>query len=392
MLKETIRIQGLVKLAEHVRREIGRGIGGERKTRLQEHVADSIGRIDQILREKRMPEGSLASPSRRAYRFLKDIRWDQVQEAASSDTDKPAGPVALRWTGLARFAERMMGRLSQTPGEKELAEIGQAIIRMSRQIEQSLEQAGAGPEHLTVATRDWRGWFAWLADTQSLAEYAQAIERARRILMPAAREAGRNEPIAIEFRPIRHMWKMHTRGGKLTIVLPTPMVRFDDATFTNLAAQIFHHAAGAKQKVLEVMRAEAYQDLATELEALGGIVEATRGAFYDLAQSFDRVNTRYFGGTMERPRLTWSRSFTGRKFGHYDHLKDLVMVSSTLDQARVPEFVVDYLMFHELLHKKHGVRWVNGRGYAHTREFYAEERQFPQYDEADAWLTKLARG
>jgi len=170
------------------------------------------------------------------------------------------------------------------------------------------------------------------------------------------------------------------------------MVRFDDATFTDLAAQIFHHAAGAKQKVLEVMRAEAYQDLATELEALGGIVEATRGAFYDLAQSFDRVNTRYFGGTMERPRLTWSRSFTGRKFGHYDHLKDLVMVSSTLDQARVPEFVVDYLMFHELLHKKHGVRWVNGRGYAHTRDFYAEERQFPQYDEADAWLTKLARG
>jgi hypothetical protein len=391
VLKPTIRIQGLVKLADHVRGEIGRGIGGERKTKLQEHVADSVGRIDQILREKGMPETSLASPSRRAYRFLKEIRWDQVPEAASTDSDKPA-PVALRWTGLARFAERMMGRLSQTPEAKDLAEIGQAIAQMSRQIERSLEQANAGPEHLTLATRDWRGWFAWLADAQSLAEYVQAIERARRILAPAAREAGRHEPIAIEFRPIRHMWKMHTRGGKLTVVLPTPMVRFDDATFTSLAAQIFHHAAGAKPKVIETMRAEAYQDLATELEALGGIVEKTRGAFYDLAQSFDRVNARYFGGTMARPRLVWSRSFTGRKFGHYDHLKDLVMVSSTLDQERVPQFVLDYLMFHELLHKKHGVRWVNGRGYAHTREFYAEERQFPRYDEADEWLTKLARG
>jgi predicted metal-dependent hydrolase len=122
------------------------------------------------------------------------------------------------------------------------------------------------------------------------------------------------------------------------------------------------------------------------------VVEGTRGAFHDLDQSFDRVNARYFGATMPRPRLTWSRSFTGRKFGHYDFLKDLVMVSSTLDQERVPQFVVDYLMFHELLHKKHGVRWVNGRRYAHTREFYAEERQVPQYDEADAWLTKLARG
>jgi hypothetical protein len=391
-LKQTIRIQGLVKLAEHVRGEIGRGIGGERKSKLQAHVADSVGRIDQILRQKGMPETSLASPSRRAYRFLKEIRWDQVQETARSDTDTPAAPVALRWTGLARFAERMMGRLSQTTETKERAEIAEAVAQMSRRIERSLVQAGAGPEHLTTATREWRGWFAWLADVQSLVEYVDAVGRARRALEPAAREAGRHEVIVVEYRPSRHIWKMKTRGGKTTVLLPTPMVRFDDASFAELARCIFGRDPEAKRKVLEAMRAEPYLDLATELEALGGVVEGTRGAFHDLNQSFDRVNARYFGGTMQRPRLTWSRSFTGRKFGHYDGLKDLVMVSSTLDQERVPQFVVDYLMFHELLHKKHGVRWVNGRGYAHTREFYAEERQFPQYDEADAWLTRLARG
>jgi hypothetical protein len=388
-LKQTIRIQGLVKLAEHVRGEIGRGIGGDRKIKLQAHVADSVSRIDQILREKGMAEGSLASPSRRAYRFLKEIRWDQVPEPSP---DAAPAPVALRWTGLARFAERMMGRLSQAPGEKELAEIGQAIAQMSRQIERSLVQANAGPEQLTAATRDWRGWFAWLADAQSLAEYVEAVARARRALEPAAREAGRHEVIVIEFRPSRHIWKMKTLGGTTTVLLPTPMVRLDEAAFAELARCVFGRDPEAKRKVLEAMRSEAYLDLATELEALGGVVEGTRGAFHDLDQSFDRVNARYFGATMPRPRLTWSRSFTGRKFGHYDFLKDLVMVSSTLDQERVPQFVVDYLMFHELLHKKHGVRWVNGRRYAHTREFYAEERQFPQYDEADAWLTKLARG
>jgi hypothetical protein len=388
-LKQTIRIQGLVKLAEHVRGEIGRGIGGERKFKLQAHVADSVGRIDQILRQKGMPETSLASPSRRAYRFLKEIRWDQVPEPSP---DAAPAPVALRWTGLARFAERMMGRLSQTTETKERAEIGEAVAQMSRRIERSLVQAGAGPEHLTTATREWRGWFAWLADVQSLVEYVEAVTRARRALEPAAREAGRHEVIVIEFRPSRHIWKMKTRGGKTAVLLPTPMVRFDEASFAGLARCVFDRDPEAKRKVLEAMRAEPYLDLATELEALGGLVESTRGAFHDLDQSFDRVNARYFGGTMQRPRLTWSRSFTGRKFGHYDFLKDLVMVSSTLDQERVPQFVVDYLMFHELLHKKHGVRWVNGRGYAHTREFYAEERQFPQYDEADAWLTRLARG
>jgi hypothetical protein len=122
------------------------------------------------------------------------------------------------------------------------------------------------------------------------------------------------------------------------------------------------------------------------------VTDSTRGAFFDLGDSFDRVNARYFGGEMKRPRLTWSRSFTRRKFGHYDHVKDWVMVSSTLDQPQVPEFVVDFLMYHELLHKKHGIHWVNGRGLAHTRAFYADERRFERFDEAEAWLKKLARG
>jgi hypothetical protein len=73
-------------------------------------------------------------------------------------------------------------------------------------------------------------------------------------------------------------------------------------------------------------------------------------------------------------------------------VKDWVMVSSTLDRAEVPVFVVDYLMFHELLHKMHGIRWVNGRGHAHTRAFYEDERRFERYDEADGWLKRLAKG
>jgi hypothetical protein len=212
------------------------------------------------------------------------------------------------------------------------------------------------------------------------------------VIEAAARQADGHNAFLIEFRPSRHIFKMRMRGARARVMLPTPMVRFDEDGFGDLAGLIFERGREAKRRVVERMRAEAYVDLATELEGLGGVVEGTRGAFHDLAESFDRVNVRYFAGQMQRPKLTWSRSFTGRKFGHYDHVKDWVMVSSTLDQERVPAMVVDYLMFHELLHKKHGIRWVNGRGHAHTREFYAEERTFEGYDEAEGWLTKLARG
>ncbi len=140
------------------------------------------------------------------------------------------------------------------------------------------------------------------------------------------------------------------------------------------------------------MTSDGFQSIQAEVESLSGIVPQSRGAFHDLAESFDRVNARYFSGAMPRPRLTWSRSFTGRKFGHYDWILDTVMVSRTLDARDVPAFVVDYIMYHELLHKKHGLRWVEGRGYAHTAEFYREERQFERYREAEQVIERLAHG
>jgi hypothetical protein len=305
----------------------------------------------------------------------------------------------VRITGVRSFVERAAGRLGR-PGPvdaAEVAEVGEAIGRASRRVEQSIQRDRIGPERLTAATRDHRAWLAWFSGAEAFAGYVDAVGRVRDAVT-AADAAGRS--LAIRFLPIRHIYKLRApRGGvgggggrRSTLTLPTPMTTFDAAGFADLAAMIFRREAGAKPRVVELMRSEAYAGLMTELEALGGVVDATRGAAHALAESFDRVNAAYFGGQMPRPRLTWSRGLTRRKFGHYDHVRDQVMVSSTLDAAAVPPFVVDYLMFHELLHKRHGVRYVNDRGMAHTREFYADERRFGRYAEADAWLMRLATG
>jgi hypothetical protein len=94
---------------------------------------------------------------------------------------------------------------------------------------------------------------------------------------------------------------------------------------------------------------------------------------------------------MARPRLIWSQRITRGRFGHYNYSTDTVMISRSLDRADVPAFVVDHVMHHELLHKKHGLRWQDGRGHAHTAEFRAEESRFENYHEADAFLRRLAQ-
>ena len=67
------------------------------------------------------------------------------------------------------------------------------------------------------------------------------------------------------------------------------------------------------------------------------------------------------------------------------------MVSQSLDDEKVPPFVLDYLVYHELLHKKHGLTWTSARRMAHTPAFKADEKQFPDYAAAKALINKIAR-
>ena len=144
--------------------------------------------------------------------------------------------------------------------------------------------------------------------------------------------------------------------------------------------------------IQEYMFSAAYQAAREQLEYLGinkGSLAA--GIVYDLRDSFQRVNQSYFQGRIQEPHLVWSSRLTHRKFGHYQWDTDTVMVSKSLDHTRVPAYVVDYVMFHELLHKKHGAPLVNQRRAVHTAIFRQDERRFKEIDRAQKWLNKLAR-
>jgi hypothetical protein len=66
------------------------------------------------------------------------------------------------------------------------------------------------------------------------------------------------------------------------------------------------------------------------------------------------------------------------------------MISIALDRRDVPPYVIDQVMHHELLHKKLGTNYINGRTISHTPEFRAEEQRFKHYQEAQAFLAKLS--
>lgn len=114
-----------------------------------------------------------------------------------------------------------------------------------------------------------------------------------------------------------------------------------------------------------------------------------RGHHYHLDEVFESLNARFFHGLMGRPTLTWSAHHARRMLGHYDAAHNTIVVSRVFDRPDTPRFAIEYLLYHEMLHLKHPVRVKGGRRCVHSREFQAEERLFPQLEEAKAYLKRL---
>ena len=113
------------------------------------------------------------------------------------------------------------------------------------------------------------------------------------------------------------------------------------------------------------------------------------GRYYNLDEVFDTLNTRFFGGLLGRPQLTWSEHVAKRSLGHYDAAHNTIVVSRVFDRPSSPRYAIEYLLYHEMLHLKHPVRMRGTRRCVHSREFKAEEARFPQLAEALAFIKRL---
>lgn len=94
-----------------------------------------------------------------------------------------------------------------------------------------------------------------------------------------------------------------------------------------------------------------------------------------LEESFERLNEKYFFGILERPNLAWHNSIS--RLGSYEYGSDTISISKVLLRDIN---ALEYVMYHEMLHKKFKFSSNNGRTCHHSREFKEEEKKFE-----DSW-------
>lgn len=121
------------------------------------------------------------------------------------------------------------------------------------------------------------------------------------------------------------------------------------------------------------------------------IITSPQGEAYDLEEIFWQMNDLYFDNKIEKPTLSWSARTTFRRLGHYDAAHDTIVISKSLDDKKVPRYVVQYIVFHEMLHIHHPMKLQNGRRYHHTPAFRRDEKNFAFYAQSENWIGNNAR-
>ncbi len=140
----------------------------------------------------------------------------------------------------------------------------------------------------------------------------------------------------------------------------------------------------------EYLTSERLQARASKILNRKKAIRIVRGHHKDLDLSFERVNSQYFSSSMRKPLLTWSVRRARRTLGRYDPRRDCVFISRLLDSSKIPDEFLDFIMYHELLHKKHGVSLKKGRRKIHTFNFKNDERKFRNYEAMKKSMGKIA--
>jgi hypothetical protein len=284
----------------------------------------------------------------------------------------------------------------------------QALVKLlqqaTEQIEKSCRQRGLTSAHLSDQSRQLLAWMKFLLDPQNLQAHLDAVRRVRQLsqdmLLPKRKGFARQNPdsidpkkLIIEFSNLTSLYCFKKTADCAHLQISEGFIGADDDVLSALVESML---LGKRPQTTTVLKRFAVSEEFSEvLLAIDLMVEPiilrAKGRAYDLEKIFERINQQYFEGKIAKPQLAWSKISTRRKFGHYEPARDRIVISLTLDNDQVPACIAEFVMYHEMLHILHGETWVNGRRMVHTPAFRQDERQFKDYQSAEAKLARLAQ-
>lgn len=411
-----LRIRGLVRLMNRTRDRLRSGVPADEAASMRDSVENAVRTVERLCRQHRTTPDALPTPSHRAYVYLLDLlksgalepgRLPIQSDIQENEAAPPSSP--FRVSGIvstSNYYHRQFEMLvdQALAGKKPIvqADIDRLAARMRTEteaIKALCEDSGSSPADLPVPSRHSYQWLRYLSDPKHLASHLRMLKEyvglGREQLRKAAPRTAQ-ATLHVRVYNTRVLYQTQIKGHAYHVTINEGLVgaprRIVKALVHATLRAGDHKPVGEDpldpQAILKTYcSSEAFAAIHADLDAtVAQPAHLAIGQYHDLNAAFARVNTAYFDGKLARPHLQWNRTRTQRKLGHYDVSRDTVMVSQTLDAPSVPDYVIDFVVYHELLHKTLGTPTVNGRRRAHTPEFREAERAFIRYEEARKFI------
>ncbi|MCB2200923.1 M48 family metallopeptidase [bacterium] len=177
---------------------------------------------------------------------------------------------------------------------------------------------------------------------------------------------------------------------QVRIRLHRNMCHMPDEVLNSLAGWIRKPGkSGAPDLVRTYIRSLPAEEQPTRRRRPAQLVQ--QGDVHDLGSIAQRVNQEQFNGSVTAG-VSWGRDTSRtpvrvRRIGSYHRDSNTITIHPVLDDVRVPEAIVAFTIFHEMLHalqpatqKRH-----------HDKAFRQAEQAHPDYDSVQRWMKKHSR-
>jgi len=229
-------------------------------------------------------------------------------------------------------------------------------------------------------------WLRFLSSSNHLSIHLQGLKEFDRIIIDKKIDAARNlDHFQLKIDYSGYLYQRKTSHQVTRLLINEGFIRAPAALKTKLV-----EAAFARHKTSLMSKIKAYTNSAGYLQITGLIAGepianklSCKGNKFDLSSLFQNLNKKYFDEHLRQPRLIWSSSRAKRRLGYYHPEIHTIAINQKFDSTSVPRLLIDYILYHEMLHQFFGIEHRDGRRYAHTPAFHQAEKRFIGYQEAE---------
>lgn len=192
------------------------------------------------------------------------------------------------------------------------------------------------------------------------------------------------------FKELKIKWQRSR--GRAEFKVSDYLADADPSVIEDMARSLFSRMTGGTRDYPESMKSwVTSEDFVKNKQPLylrrsRNLTRSHKGNERDLNDSVRRLEELGLIKMEDDVFITWTREPNVRRVGYCSVIMKVIAISSIFDNDMIPEFVLDYVVYHEFLHVMSG---FDPAGRKHGPEFNRKESLYPKQKEAEEWMKRL---